>query len=90
MTSSLGNFLSSLVAGGLVVLGIGVALIIFLARYYNKIPSEYVSNIKYIFLPIFAISIPVFLVAAQPDLGTALIISFVFENREIISIDITI
>ena len=28
MTSSLGNFLSSLVAGGLVVLGIGVALII--------------------------------------------------------------
>lgn len=28
MTSSLGNFLSSLVAGSLVVLGIGVALII--------------------------------------------------------------
>ncbi len=28
MTSSLGNFLSSLVAGGIVVLGIGVALII--------------------------------------------------------------
>nr|YP_010276966.1 photosystem II protein X [Thalassionema bacillare]UHY40489.1 photosystem II protein X [Thalassionema bacillare]UHY40876.1 photosystem II protein X [Thalassionema bacillare]UHY41134.1 photosystem II protein X [Thalassionema bacillare] len=28
MTSSLGNFLSSLVAGGLVVLAIGVALII--------------------------------------------------------------
>ena len=28
MTSSLGNFLSSLVAGGLVVLGIGIALII--------------------------------------------------------------
>ena len=30
MTSSLGNFLSSLVAGGIVVLGIGVALIIML------------------------------------------------------------
>ena len=28
MTASLGNFLSSLVAGGIVVLGIGVALII--------------------------------------------------------------
>jgi len=52
-----------------------VALIIFLARYYNKIPSEYVSNIKYIFLPLFAMSIPVFLVAAQPDLGTAILIA---------------
>ena len=52
-----------------------VALIIFLARYYNKIPSEYVSNIKYIFLPLFAIIIPVFLVAAQPDLGTAILIA---------------
>ena len=28
MTPSLGNFLSSLVAGGIVVIGIGVALII--------------------------------------------------------------
>ena len=52
-----------------------VALIIFLARYYNKIPSEYVSNVKYIFLPLFAIIVPVFLVAAQPDLGTAILIA---------------
>ena len=52
-----------------------VALIIFLARYYNKIPSEYVSNLKYIFLPLFAIIVPVFLVAAQPDLGTAILIA---------------
>ena len=52
-----------------------VALIIFLAKYYNKIPLEYVSNIKYIFLPFFAIIIPVFLVAAQPDLGTSILIA---------------
>ena len=52
-----------------------VALIIFLARYYNKIPSEHVSNIKYIVLPLFAIVVPVFLVAAQPDLGTAILIA---------------
>ena len=51
-----------------------VALIIFLAKYYSKIPSEYISNIKYIFLPLFAIIIPVFLVASQPDLGTAILI----------------
>jgi len=52
-----------------------VALIIFLARYYNKIPLEHVSNIKNIFLPLFAIAIPVFLVASQPDLGTAILIA---------------
>tara|TARA_B100001769_G_C22045049_1_gene561643 strand:- start:32 stop:1156 length:1125 start_codon:yes stop_codon:yes gene_type:complete len=52
-----------------------VALIVFLARYYNKIPSEYVSNLRYIFLPLFALIIPVFLVAAQPDLGTAILIA---------------
>ena len=52
------------------------ALIIFLARYYYKIPSEQVTNIKYIITPIFALFIPVFLVVAQPDLGTAGLILF--------------
>ena len=52
-----------------------VVIIIFLARYYNKIPSENVTNMKYIVLPIFALFIPVALVATQPDLGTALLIA---------------
>jgi len=51
-----------------------VALIIFLARYYYKIPSENVTNIKHIILPLFALLVPVFLVASQPDLGTAVLI----------------
>ena len=51
-----------------------VALILFLARYYYKIPSEHVTNIKYIITPIFALLIPAYLVAAQPDLGTAVLI----------------
>jgi len=51
-----------------------VALIIFLARYYYKIPAENVTNFKYIFTPVFALFIPVVLVASQPDLGTALLI----------------
>jgi len=51
-----------------------VALIIFLARYYYKIPLENVTNIKYIITPIFALFVPVFLVAEQPDLGTAILI----------------
>ena len=51
-----------------------VALIGFLARYYYKIPSEQITNIKYIILPLFAVCVPVFLVASQPDLGTAVLI----------------
>ena len=52
-----------------------VALIIFLARYYNKIPLEHVSSTKHIILPFFALVVPVFLVASQPDLGTAILIA---------------
>jgi rod shape determining protein RodA len=51
-----------------------VALIVFLARYYYKIPSEHVTNIKYIIFPLLALLVPVFLVASQPDLGTAALI----------------
>ena len=51
-----------------------IALIIFLARYYYKIPTENVANLKYIVAPLFAIFVPVLLVADQPDLGTAVLI----------------
>ena len=51
-----------------------IALIIFLARYYYKIPSEHVTNIKYILIPVVALFTPVLLVVAQPDLGTAVLI----------------
>jgi len=51
-----------------------IALILFLARFYYKIPIENVTNFKYITTPILALFIPVFLVATQPDLGTAVLI----------------
>ena len=51
-----------------------IALIIFLARYYYNIPTENVTNLKYIVAPLFAILVPVLLVAQQPDLGTAVLI----------------
>jgi len=51
-----------------------VALIIFLARFYYKIPSENVTNFKYLIIPILALFVPVALVASQPDLGTAALI----------------
>ena len=52
-----------------------VSLIIFLARYYYKIPSQNVNNIRHIFIPFFSLMIPVFLVVSQPDLGTAVLIA---------------
>ena len=52
-----------------------ISLIVFLARYYNKIPSQSVNNIKYIFVPFLSFLIPVFLVISQPDLGTAVLIA---------------
>ena len=52
-----------------------VALIIFLARYYNKIPSQNINSIKHIFIPFISLLVPVFLVISQPDLGTAILIA---------------
>ena len=52
-----------------------VSLIVFLARYYNQIPSQNVHNIKYIIIPFLSFMIPVSLVVAQPDLGTAVLIA---------------
>jgi len=52
-----------------------ISIIIFFARYYYKIPLQNVNNIKYIFIPIVCLLMPVFLVIAQPDLGTAVLIA---------------
>ena len=52
-----------------------ISLILFLARYYNKIPTHELERVRYMIVPIFALFIPVVLVAAQPDLGTAMLIA---------------
>ena len=52
-----------------------IAIIIFLARYYNRKPLHDVNRLKFMFLPIFALFIPVTLIITQPDLGTALLIA---------------
>tara|TARA_Y100000590_G_scaffold107204_1_gene121973 strand:- start:2628 stop:3749 length:1122 start_codon:yes stop_codon:yes gene_type:complete len=52
-----------------------IGIIIFLARYYNKIPSRDVNNIRFMIVPIFILILPVALVIKQPDLGTALLIA---------------
>jgi len=52
-----------------------ISLIIFLARYYNKIPLQNINSLKHIFIPFFSFMVPVFLVVIQPDLGTAILIA---------------
>ena len=52
-----------------------IGIIIFLARYYNRIPLRDVNQLKFLLQPLFALFIPVFLVVIQPDLGTALLIA---------------
>ncbi len=51
-----------------------VAIIAFLARYYNKIPGHSINSIKFFILPIFVLFFPFALVVNQPDLGTAMLI----------------
>ena len=51
-----------------------IALIIFLARYYNRIPFRDVNRLKYMMQPFVALIIPMILVIIQPDLGTAILI----------------
>ena len=52
-----------------------ITLILFLARYYYKIPSNSVNNVKHMIIPTFALFIPIALVVTQPDLGTAILIA---------------
>ena len=52
-----------------------IGLILFLAKYYHRIPIESVNKLKYLFLPIFVLIFPVLLVVMQPDLGTSILIA---------------
>ena len=52
-----------------------IGLILFLAKYYHRIPIESVNRVKFLFLPIFVLIFPVLLVVMQPDLGTAILIA---------------
>ena len=52
-----------------------IGLILFLAKYYHRISSTDVNRPKFLFVPLFALLIPVILVIAQPDLGTAFLIA---------------
>ncbi|MHA6326184.1 rod shape-determining protein RodA [Roseivivax sp. CAU 1753] len=51
-----------------------IALVMALAAYYDWLPLRRTSNPFYVLLPIALIIVPTFLVIAQPDLGTAILL----------------
>ncbi|MDA8822267.1 rod shape-determining protein RodA [Candidatus Pelagibacter bacterium] len=52
-----------------------VGLILFLAKYYHRVSIENMNNLRYLYIPIVALIVPVILVATQPDLGTSILIA---------------
>jgi len=52
-----------------------IGLILFLAKYYHRIPVADVNKFKHLFFPIVSVMAPVLLVVSQPDLGTAILIA---------------
>ena len=52
-----------------------IGLILFLAKYYGRIPTNEVNKLKFLFLPVISLVAPVLLVITQPDLGTSILIA---------------
>jgi len=52
-----------------------IAIIICFAKYYHRLQINNVNKITTLAIPIAILSIPIFLVVAQPDLGTSILIA---------------
>jgi len=52
-----------------------IAIIVCFAKYYHRVQISNVNKIVNIFIPIVLLIIPIFLVIAQPDLGTSILIA---------------
>ncbi len=53
-----------------------LAIVLALARYYHHVPRQFTSRLAALWLPLALIGVPAALVMLQPDLGTALAITF--------------
>ncbi|WP_010139943.1 rod shape-determining protein RodA [Oceanicola sp. S124] len=51
-----------------------IALVMFLAAYYDWLPTRKVSHPVFVMIPVVIILLPTFLVLKQPDLGTAILL----------------
>ena len=52
-----------------------IAIIVCFAKFYHRIQSQDINNAKNIFYPIILLAFPIYLVIAQPDLGTSILIA---------------
>ena len=52
-----------------------IGVILFLAKYYGRIQTSDVNQVRHLFLPIASLMAPVLLVVTQPDLGTSILIA---------------
>ena len=52
-----------------------IAIIVSFAKFYHRTKSMEVNRIKNVVQPLVVLTIPIFLVTAQPDLGTAILIA---------------
>ena len=52
-----------------------IAIIVCFAKFYHRIQSQDTNKVKNIFYPIILLALPIYLVVAQPDLGTSILIA---------------
>ena len=52
-----------------------IAIIVCFAKFYHRIQSQDINKVKNIFYPIILLAFPIYLVIAQPDLGTSILIA---------------
>ena len=52
-----------------------IAIIVCFAKFYHRVQSQDINKIKNIVYPIILLALPIYLVIAQPDLGTAILIT---------------
>ena len=52
-----------------------IAIIVCFAKFYHRVQSQDINKVKNIVYPIILLALPIYLVIAQPDLGTAILIA---------------
>ena len=52
-----------------------IAIIVCFAKFYHRVKSPDINKVKNIVYPIILLSLPIYLVIAQPDLGTSILIA---------------
>ncbi len=52
-----------------------IAIIVCFARYYHRMQSADIQSYRYLLIPVILLIIPCYLVVAQPDLGTSILIA---------------